>query len=45
MVVAASATGWRSLAPAAEELGPYLGPQISSGFPETLSALVERAEP
>ena len=31
--------------PAAEEIGPYLGPQISSDFPETLSALVERAEP
>jgi len=31
--------------PGAEEIGPHLGPQISSDFPETLSALVERAEP
>jgi hypothetical protein len=31
--------------PADEEIGPYLGPQIGFDFPQTLSALVERAEP
>jgi hypothetical protein len=31
-------------APAADTAGPELGPQISGDFPETLSALVERAE-
>ena len=30
--------------PAADEIGPRLGPQISSDFPETLFALVKRAE-
>jgi hypothetical protein len=30
--------------PAAGTVGPELGPQISSDFPETLSGLVERAE-
>jgi len=30
--------------PAAEEIGPDLGPQISGDFPETLAALVEKAE-
>ncbi len=30
--------------PAADTVGPELGPQISSDFPETLSGLVERAE-
>jgi Polyketide cyclase / dehydrase and lipid transport len=31
--------------PAAEEIGPHVGPQISSDLNEMLSALVERAEP
>jgi hypothetical protein len=30
--------------PAAEAIGPELGPQISGDFPETLAALVDRAE-
>jgi uncharacterized protein YndB with AHSA1/START domain len=30
--------------PAAETLGPQLGPEISGDFPQTLNALVERAE-
>jgi uncharacterized protein YndB with AHSA1/START domain len=30
--------------PAADTLGPELGPQISADFPQTLSALVARAE-
>jgi Polyketide cyclase / dehydrase and lipid transport len=30
--------------PAAETLGPQLGPEISGDFPQTLAALVERAE-
>jgi hypothetical protein len=30
--------------PAADSVGPELGPQISGDFPETLAALVERAE-
>jgi hypothetical protein len=30
--------------PAADEVGPELGPQISGDFPETLAALAERAE-
>ncbi|HST19145.1 MAG TPA: SRPBCC family protein [Gaiellaceae bacterium] len=30
--------------PQAETLGPQIGPQISGDFPETLAALVERAE-
>jgi uncharacterized protein YndB with AHSA1/START domain len=30
--------------PAADKVGPQLGPQISGDFPEVLSALVERAE-
>ena len=30
--------------PAADSVGPELGPQISGDFPETLGALVERAE-
>jgi hypothetical protein len=30
--------------PAADSVGPELGPQISGDFPETLTALVERAE-
>lgn len=30
--------------PAADTLGPQLGPQISADFPQTLSALVARAE-
>jgi hypothetical protein len=30
--------------PAADSVGPELGPQISGDFPETLSALVQRAE-
>ena len=29
--------------PAADQMGPRLGPQISSDFPQTLVALVERA--
>ena len=29
--------------PAAEEMGPQLGPQISADFPETIEALIERA--
>src|SRR5262245_41056217 len=29
--------------PAADTVGPYLGPRISGDFPETLAALVERA--
>ena len=30
--------------PAADRVGPELGPQISGDFPETLAALVEHAE-
>jgi hypothetical protein len=30
--------------PAADTVGPELGPQISGDFPETLAALVRRAE-
>jgi hypothetical protein len=30
--------------PAADTVGPELGPKISGDFPEVLSALVERAE-
>ena len=30
--------------PTADQIGPRVGPQISSDFPETLAALVERAE-
>jgi hypothetical protein len=30
--------------PMADSVGPRLGPEISSDFPETLSALVERAQ-
>ncbi len=30
--------------PAADTVGPELGPQISGDFPETLAALVKRAE-
>jgi hypothetical protein len=30
--------------PAADTLGPQIGPEISGDFPQTLSALVERAE-
>jgi uncharacterized protein YndB with AHSA1/START domain len=30
--------------PAADSVGPELGPQISGDFPETLAALVKRAE-
>jgi hypothetical protein len=30
--------------PASDAIGPELGPQISGDFPETLAALVERAE-
>ena len=30
--------------PAADTLGPHLGPEISADFPETLAALVARAE-
>jgi hypothetical protein len=30
--------------PAADTLGPQLGPAISGDFPETLAALVARAE-
>jgi hypothetical protein len=30
--------------PEADTLGPQLGPEISSDFPETLAALVQRAE-
>jgi hypothetical protein len=30
--------------PAADTLGPQVGPQISADFPQTLAALVERAE-
>ena len=30
--------------PAADKLGPELGPAISSDFPEVLAALVERAQ-
>jgi hypothetical protein len=30
--------------PAADTLGPQLGPAISADFPETLAALVARAE-
>ena len=30
--------------PAADTLGPQIGPEISADFPETLAALVERAE-
>jgi hypothetical protein len=29
--------------PAADTVGPELGPEISGDFPETLAALVERA--
>jgi len=30
--------------PTADEIGPRIGPQISSDFPETLAALLARAE-
>ena len=30
--------------PAADTLGPQVGPEISADFPQTLAALVERAE-
>ncbi len=30
--------------PAADTVGPELGPEISGDFPETLAALTERAE-
>jgi uncharacterized protein YndB with AHSA1/START domain len=30
--------------PAADTLGPRIGPEISADFPQTLAALVERAE-
>jgi hypothetical protein len=30
--------------PAADSLGPEVGPQISADFPATLAALVQRAE-
>jgi uncharacterized protein YndB with AHSA1/START domain len=30
--------------PAADELGPQIGPEISGDFPQTLTALVDRAE-
>jgi Polyketide cyclase / dehydrase and lipid transport len=30
--------------PAADTVGPQIGPEISGDFPETLAALVERAE-
>jgi hypothetical protein len=30
--------------PAADTLGPEIGPEISGDFPQTLAALVERAE-
>jgi hypothetical protein len=30
--------------PAADAIGPQLGPEISGDFPQTLAALVERAE-
>jgi hypothetical protein len=30
--------------PAADTLGPQIGPEISADFPETLAALVEKAE-
>jgi uncharacterized protein YndB with AHSA1/START domain len=30
--------------PAADKLGPQIGPEISADFPQTLAALVERAE-
>jgi hypothetical protein len=30
--------------PASDTLGPQIGPEISGDFPETLAALVERAE-
>jgi hypothetical protein len=30
--------------PVEDSVGPELGPQISGDFPETLGALVERAE-
>src|SRR5262245_15122010 len=30
--------------PAADELGPQIGPEISGDFPEVLAALVKRAE-
>jgi hypothetical protein len=30
--------------PAADNLGPQVGPEISADFPQTLAALVERAE-
>ncbi len=30
--------------PAANRLGPQIGPEISADFPHTLAALVERAE-
>ncbi len=30
--------------PAADTLGPQIGPEISADFPQTLAALVERAE-
>jgi hypothetical protein len=30
--------------PAADTLGPQIGPEISGDFPQTLAALAERAE-
>jgi hypothetical protein len=30
--------------PAAAEVGPALGPEISADFPDTIAALIERAE-
>jgi len=30
--------------PQADVIGPQIGPEISSDFPQTLAALVERAE-
>ena len=30
--------------PAADTLGPQIGPEISADFPQVLAALVERAE-
>jgi hypothetical protein len=35
---------WKLWEPAADSLGPQLGPQISADFPQTLSALVACAE-
>jgi hypothetical protein len=30
--------------PAADTLGPQIGPEISADFPQTLASLAERAE-